>query len=277
MHLLVPAQWGGSVEHYYHFLLGYLFPVTLWLSDHSDSRPVVRDCGPMNPWFGVVGRDVTLIAPGTMLHRLVRGAPATVLTPSDDPESFDSLQLARFRAEILHRVGGAEANDSGSQITLLRRGRSHPYYDGAISEQRYSGAFRRSIPNLAEVADRLERSWPVALVDAADLAPAAQIRLHASTRVLIGQHGAGLANMIWMPPGSYVVEVLPPMPAHLSVIFRNLAAALGHRYTAIQQRSAHAPVNAADIANAVAERLHEPIHRPASVGGPGPISTAGTV
>lgn len=252
MHHLVPAQWGGSVQHYYHFLLAYLFPVTLWVADHPDARPVVRDCGPMNPWFDVVSEGgFTVVPPGVMLHHFARGAPATVLPASDDPESFDGHRLARFRTEVLERAG-VEAPEEASSIMLVRRGRSDPYYATEASEQRSSGAFRRSIPNVADLADALSARWPTRLVDPAELDPAEQLRLHAGTRTLIGQHGAGLANMIWMPPGSAVIEVLPPMPDHLSVIFANLAAALGHRYTVIPQQDAHAPVDADELASAVA-------------------------
>lgn len=259
MHLLVPAQWGGSVEHYYHFLLGYLFPVTLWLADRPGATAVVRDCGPMNPWFDVVSEDLRVIPPGTMLHRFVRGAPATVLAPSDDPESFAAAALGRFRAEVLARadIEDGDGTDSGD-VTFVRRGRSHPYYARADSEQRTSGAFRRSIPNVADLAARLARTWPTQLVDTAELEPAEQIRLHTRTRVLVGQHGAGLANMLWMPTGSCVIEVLPPMPDHLRNIFRNLAAALGHRYTVLHQTQAHAAVDAEQLRACVAAAFDHP-------------------
>ena len=28
--MVVPAQWQGSVEHFYHFFLGYFMPLILW-------------------------------------------------------------------------------------------------------------------------------------------------------------------------------------------------------------------------------------------------------
>lgn len=271
MHHLVPAQWGGSVEHYYHFLLGYLFPATLWVADHPQSQPVVRDCGPMNPWFDVISTNFKVIPAGVMLHQFARGAPATVLPAGDDPEAFDARELARFRVEVLARAGVGAGENDAQEAVFIQRGRSHPYYAQAASEQRTSGAFRRSIPNSAELLDGLASRRPTRLVDAAELTPAEQIRLHASTDLLIGQHGAGLANMIWMPPGSTVVEILPPMPAHLRVIFRNLAAALGHRYSVIDQRDAHAPIAVDELTAVVAAAFGEPVR----TGAPAPGGRAG--
>jgi len=57
---------------------------------------------------------------------------------------------------------------------------------------------------------------------------AAQIRLFQGARVAIGAHGAGLANCIWMGPGSDVIEfsLAPVQPTSYAV----LSAALGLRY-----------------------------------------------
>ena len=38
------------------------------------------------------------------------------------------------------------------------------------------------------------------------------MRLFGSARMIVGVHGAGLVNMLFMPPGSHVVELLLPEP-----------------------------------------------------------------
>lgn len=55
-----------------------------------------------------------------------------------------------------------------------------------------------------------------------------QIKLASSSKVLIGAHGAGLTNMIFMPAGSLIVELFPF--GFEKQIYRNLAETLGHRY-----------------------------------------------
>ena len=50
------------------------------------------------------------------------------------------------------------------------------------------------------------------LVDFAALDIAAQLATARATAVLVGVHGAGLANVLWARPGCHVVEVSYPKP-----------------------------------------------------------------
>ena len=59
-----------------------------------------------------------------------------------------------------------------------------------------------------------------------DLSFGAQARLMARTGVLIGVHGAGLTNMLFLPVGAAVVELLPARCAY--PLYERAAAALGH-------------------------------------------------
>jgi capsular polysaccharide biosynthesis protein len=74
-----------------------------------------------------------------------------------------------------------------------------------------------------------------------------QVKLFSSTKVLISIHGAGLTNMIFMPAGGAVIELLPYRngifdlrPNTLSFkhdpCFLRLAEAMGHEYIYIQNK-----------------------------------------
>jgi hypothetical protein len=61
-----------------------------------------------------------------------------------------------------------------------------------------------------------------------------QIRAAAETDVLIGVHGAGLANMLYMKPNSAVVEMAPYGNDGRCILgggpFSRIAAVMGHKY-----------------------------------------------
>eukprot|EP00605_Chrysophyceae_sp_TOSAG23-4_P001612 GSChrysophyteH1.ASY1.ANO1.1772.1 assembled CDS len=68
-----------------------------------------------------------------------------------------------------------------------------------------------------------------------------QIRSFAQASVLIGMHGAGLANMIYMPPNSAVMEIAPYSNDARCLLgggpFSRAAALLGHNYAMHHPRS----------------------------------------
>jgi capsular polysaccharide biosynthesis protein len=75
-----------------------------------------------------------------------------------------------------------------------------------------------------------------------------QVRLAASASAIAGVHGAGLANSLFMRPGSAVVELR--QIAHDQNRFRSLATARGHSYFHVPCKPAnpHAPTHAGDVA-----------------------------
>lgn len=75
-----------------------------------------------------------------------------------------------------------------------------------------------------------------------------QVRLAASASAIAGVHGAGLANTLFMRPGSAVVELR--QAAHAQTQFRSLATARGHSYVHVPCTPAnpYAPTDAGDVA-----------------------------
>ena len=240
--LVIPDQWSGSVQQYYHFLLGYLAPLLRW-SDRTGQRTVwLRDCGPMNAWLPVLDGiiDIELMTPGDALHVLAgRREPCVVLRGLDYPESFDGRALRGFRDRV-QALLGIPAPSEASEVLVTARLSSDSFFHRPDAEVPMSGAERRSVPNLRNAV----AAWPIpaTLIDAAELEPQRQVAMHSHARVLVGQHGAGLTNMVWMPTGSTVIEIHPPLPAEAVDTFRRLAEALQHRYVRVPQTDVHAHV-----------------------------------
>ena len=252
--LLVPNQWSGSVQEYYHFLLGYMGPVLVWLERHPGRQIAMRDCGPMQPWIDALlaGEDMVILNPGAMLHLFAgKVHRSVVLQGFDDPTVFDGTRLLEFKALALRRLGIAPS--SANRETVIDRASSGEFNSTAAAEVPASGAAVRSIPNLREAIAACGLDPQVTIVDSAHLSPHEQVSLFSSTSLLIGQHGAGLANMLWMPTGSTVVEILPPSPPWVEPIFANLAAALGHQHRLVLQKDPHSPIEPTDLAAALAQ------------------------
>lgn len=250
--LLVADHWEGSVQQFYHFLLGYLMPVALWLDAHPSASITLRTCGPMDPWIELAMEkaDIELMPPGTALHMIVGDHMAhSTLKGMDDPKHFQRESLLEG-AESVRRLLQVPAGKGKSRqrIIVIDRASSEDFYHGAASETHMSGGERRSTPNLRDITLVVPDAE---VVDLARLEPRSQIGLMESTSVLVGQHGAGLVHMLWMAPGSLVIEIAPPLPPEVIDLFERLATCLGHRYLRIPQDTVHSDVDLSALAAAI--------------------------
>ena len=84
--------------------------------------------------------------------------------------------------------------------------------------------------NEREVLQRLRRHG-FELLEDRPRPVADQVAAFAEAEMIVGPHGAGLANMAWMSPGSTVVELLPDQFA--PPFYERLAARLGLEYLAV--------------------------------------------
>ena len=256
--LVLANNWDGSVQQYYHFFLGYFMPLCIWLDKTGANKVAVRDCGPMNPWFQLLTEeiDIEVIPPGSALHVVIGDLRShVVLDGMDDPRKFSPKILEAGSHSVLqHLKIPITSGHHSERILIVDRATSEDFYHEHGSETHMSGKERRHVPNLIDLKAALNTSSNVEVVDLARVGPRDQIRLAQRATTLVGQHGAGLVHMLWMPPKSHVVEVSPPLPPQVEDIFRKLASTLGHSYQRIEQLSVHAPVNISALAEAVENR-----------------------
>ncbi len=254
--LVLADHWSGSVQQFYHFLLGYLGPVATYARKHPGERLWMRDCGPMTPWIDAVRSDIDIdtIPVGYALSLMIRARESVRVVPGlDDPAGFRRRVLLDAADDLRWLLDVDPAPlPNAPRVVVVDRQVTDPFYRSDESETEMGGQERRSTPQLPETIAGVAFAEPVGVVELTGMPPADQIRLFSHATAIIGQHGAGLAHMLWMAPGSTVVEIQPPLVAGVDHIFRELAAELGHTYVQVPQAELHAQVAREDLERAVA-------------------------
>jgi len=59
-----------------------------------------------------------------------------------------------------------------------------------------------------------------------------QIRAFSRAQVIVAAHGAGLSNLIFAPPGAFILEIVTPWIAHMND-FRFIAREMGQRIVTV--------------------------------------------
>lgn len=264
----------GSVEHYYHFLLGFLAP--LMLAHERLNRTLyrprihVRSCAVMDPHLA------SLALPGLVIldkenHRqgvlpacrrpvLRRAVSRSGQTGFDHPGHYDFACLGRARQLIRDRLSQpiaeaerqlaaqlARRREGAPFVVLIGRQPPDPFYLSVQSEKKAAGSQRRSIRNFQALASAVTANASNALVVMLENKSLAfQIALFSQADVILAQHGAALANLLWARPGAAVVEIIPQDMRDMRTArahFSRLAEGLGMRYHWLAQASRHSEVD----------------------------------
>jgi hypothetical protein len=227
----------------------------MWIVKSERSDIAVRDCGPMNYWFDTLSGQIEfeVIQPGSALHIVIGDRMRhVVLQGMDDPNEFEAKALHRGVSAILQLLNlHSPPSHSEHHIVIVDRATSEDFYHGDSSETHMSGRERRHVPNLAGIAKGMPDQHEISVIDFARMPPREQIQAAQNCDILVGQHGAGLTHMLWMKPGSHVVEIAPPLPIQVREIFSQLAIVLGHSYTRVTQESVHAEVDSEEVIRAI--------------------------
>ena len=227
----------GSVEHFHHFLLGFFVPLICELSTEWTNldRVFVRGCGPMDRLLHEFGDDRIEIIDKywhqQIRERVTRDGSPTVSTLGVDrtlrfvtlrgcdyPAAYNARKFAKARAvlsslDIIQseiRTTAANWPRGNARILLIERGAALDFYQSERSENKGSGRERRSIANHQELYQVLRQEHKGCLnVMTETLTLARQFALFSLADIIIAQHGAALANIVWARPSATVIEVFP--------------------------------------------------------------------
>lgn len=127
----------------------------------------------------------------------------------------DSSLVKTFasRALALYDVATPIKDDDNVIVTYIRRTNTRKLLD----EDAHMQALRREIPHMK-----------LNVVDFEAISFAEQLKIVRGTDLLVGVHGAGLTHLMFLQPGSALIEIIPEGFQHKG--FRNLAQMLGIGY-----------------------------------------------
>ena len=113
--------------------------------------------------------------------------------------------------------------------------RSHNNVEVDINERLFvsrKNSSRRKIVNEEEVIPIMAK-YNFAIIHCEEYTFFEQVSLFSNAKYLISNHGAGLTNMLFMPPGSTVFEFQKRKTnpiRHQNLLYWYMADALGHKY-----------------------------------------------
>ncbi|QQL45225.1 glycosyltransferase 61 family protein [Sulfuriroseicoccus oceanibius] len=260
---------GGSVEHYYHFLLGFLVPLLEVRDERDETTFFVRSCAVMDRLLREVVRDRMVVVDRDVHQRIGEGMASMGVEGYDTPVAYDRdvflrarrtvESLLRGRIEALRAEFVSGLAPDRPVIVLIDREAPHAFYQSEHCEIRGAGASRRSIPNGAELESALAaESSNVLRVSLEEHSLAWQFALFSLADVVVAQHGAALANLLWCRPSAAVVEIHPDdMAPQLEDkgFFSRLSGCLGLTYEQVRQHGSHGAVDAGAVVAAVRDAL----------------------
>jgi hypothetical protein len=259
VHLTIHNQW-GSVEHYWHFFMGYFFPlINFYDSLGRRSRTteiLVRSCGPMDRHLADLNWSCLKIL-DKKEHEALR-APARddlCYIKVEGMDNMEHYQRKSFRKAVgfLEKCWKKAAIFAPlqSQLLLIERGDPDPFYLSDVAEIQSAGNLRRSIPNMPQILEHVQRQ--VGHADAVQLEKLPlrrQFELYRGAEAIVFQHGASMANLVFCRKGAKAVEILPEtLQPEVREMARTLCQLMGLNYFRVPQDSAHSPVDPAVISS----------------------------
>ena len=245
-----PPKGEGNIEHYYHFLFDLILPLSI-LIDKTPPGVVfsLEEFGNLTPLLSeILGDRVTIqsdtAAPSAGKIDLIGMDPLHVAVNRSQFQNLRKLILRAFQLE---------ACDTPTEILLIERIPPDPYYlnDAQIKG---AGASRRSIRNHQEFCDALRSQikppYEFHNLQLEKLSFKEQLKHFNAAAVVIAQHGAGLANIVWMKDQSVVIELGFKSFPH----FKILSAAKKHQYFLLNYLEEHIDVKTDVFSQWIAEQ-----------------------
>jgi hypothetical protein len=274
----------GQMSHYYHFTMNCMIPSVLFYRAHRRRKIVLCNddltVGPLStlPSYKAI---LPMVDTSINCSRMVKESDIIVLPVYDDHHGSGASRLTREDWQALHdHIKAVTPLDfpasnvfSQRDIIVIRRANSTALDNTTLLAMNLStaisGASRRSISNIFDVERGIIDTFGadrVKLVALEEMSIFEQYWTFYNAKVIIGQHGAGLVNVVYANMGDFrgLIEMSPYVYDRQGLIFRSfsecfqyLAQARNTQYIKVRQHGEFGSVAVADVRNAVSELLED--------------------
>lgn len=236
MKSFLSPKYEESTNNYYHFLIGYLLPIidTIYNNTDKSIEYVVRDCGLMNTWFEKL-KDFYSIQIMNSEEFLTKPSELDNITMLDyyDNQYFLSkpkTMLILKQTKQIYNIGTSD----NINIGILTRNFAKTNISG-FTQKNNKPRFIKNIKDLQNIINNNISNC--ALIDTSEDNYQSVINTYSSLKILIGQWGAGLTNMIWMQPNSTIIEITAKDKFNNNKwenCYKDLAILLGHNFISVE-------------------------------------------
>ena len=246
----------GSIQHYYHFIYGFLFPLINYVDFTKKEKFVIRSCGPFNKIIHEIFENYLVIADICDFNKKIEGGNSHInmIDGYDHPDFYDSLlfknvvEIVKFRLhgkleKAISNISNVLEKDKPFFL-FIDRGDSSNFYNSPLSEIPTSANQRRSIPNFINLVKAFDDKPATKLVVYLEEMPfVEQIALFSKADIVVAQHGAALANLAWGKPGLRVIEILPECNKKDPPYFAKLSEIFNFKHIFVFQDDPHSKVD----------------------------------
>jgi hypothetical protein len=244
---ICPPACSGFIEHYYHFIFDLLLPLNILL------KKVPSDVVFVFESFGVFTDRLQYLFPGRTRIESESTIPAETKRMNLIGMNPLGIHLTRkavehFKNDICNSLG-VDQTDNGNMILLIERLPPDQYFIEEAT-RKGAGASRRSILNhdvlMSTLHSMVSEPFVFHNLQLEKITFREQVNYFSKAKVVLAQHGAGLANCIWMNPRSIVVELNSEVHKnHFSIISK----VKQHSYFLYRLSGTHSEIDVENFAN----------------------------
>ena len=239
-----PKEASGHVSHYYHFIFDLAFPLSLLIEQTSSNvKYVLCDIGILTPMLvELFGEHIEILQ---NFDAIDENEVVDLMGMNPIKVDVSTGHIKNFRAFIYSKLNFVPTTKP-NKILLIERLPSDEYYL-QDTERRGAGATRRSIKNHRELEQTIRSivgpNHEFHNLTLENMSLEEQLTYFDSAAMVIGQHGAGLANMLWMQEKSAVVEFGFKSKKH----FQKIGSALNIEHFVFDYNARHLEINCEEI------------------------------